>query len=464
MADSPSVDARHGLDPVERRAVISLIGIYVLRMMGLFMVLPVFVLYADDYGGSTPMLIGLAIGAYGLTQALFQIPFGLLSDRFGRKPLIVLGLALFAAGSIIAALSTSIVGIIIGRVIQGAGAVASVILALAADLTREQERLKVMAMIGASIGVAFAVAIVISPPLTAALGGLSGLFWLTAVLALGSIAIVVFAVPTPPRGRVHRDTQAVPALIGQVMRDPRLLRMDLGVFTLHALLTSNYVALPLLLVEAGVGPAVHGAVYLGVFAVSLGVAIPALVMAQRRAAMVRVAVLSMAVMALGQVVFIAGGLNWVALTLGLVLFFAAFNALEALLPSLVSRIAPADGKGTALGLYSSAQFLGAFAGGVGGGVLYGAFGAPALFGFGLCLALIWVGLSAQLAEPKALANYVLRVGLLPPSEVEAVHRRLTAIAGVEDAVVAAEEGVAYLKVDRRSLDEGALARVVTRPA
>ncbi|MES9889391.1 MAG: MFS transporter, partial [Candidatus Sedimenticola sp. 6PFRAG1] len=247
--NSEKQQKKGGMSPIESRAAFSLAGIFSLRMMGLFMILPVFALYAEQLQGVTPLLIGVAIGAYGLTQALLQIPFGMLSDHIGRKPVIIGGLLIFALGSVVAAMADSIWGVILGRALQGSGAIAAAVMALAADLTREQNRTKAMAVIGLSIGMAFAVSLVLGPILNAVIG-VPGIFWLTAVLAISGIGIVLKLVPDPRESHFHRDTEPVPSMFGKVLRDTNLLRLDFGIFVLHMILTATFIAMPLALRDA----------------------------------------------------------------------------------------------------------------------------------------------------------------------------------------------------------------------
>ena len=224
----------------ERRAVSALAGIFGLRMFGLFLILPVASLYAGTLAGHTPLLIGLVLGAYGFTQALLQIPLGILSDRLGRKPVIVAGLLVFAVGSVVAALADHIVGVIVGRALQGAGAIAAAVLALTADLTREEQRTKAMGMIGVTLGLAFMLALIIGPILAGTVG-VPAMFWFTGALAIAAIAVLWWGVPDPARAAPHRDVLTAPAQIDGVLRDAQLRRLDLGIFVLHMGLTAMFV-------------------------------------------------------------------------------------------------------------------------------------------------------------------------------------------------------------------------------
>ncbi len=450
------LDAAAGMSRKEVRSAASMAGIYALRMLGLFMILPVFALYAEDLQGATPALAGLAIGIYGMTQALLQIPFGLVSDRIGRKPVIIFGLLVFAAGSVVAAGADSIAMVILGRMLQGAGAIAAAVMALTADLIREEHRVKAMAMIGMSIGASFALAMVLGPVLNTWIG-VPGIFWLTAVLALAGVATVILIVPTPAISRLHRDAEAVPEQFVSVLRDAQLLRLDSGIFCLHLMLTATFVVLPLALRDqAGLAADQHWKLYLPVLVLSLPMAIPFILQAEKHRRMKQVFV--------GAIVFLMlaeAGLAWlhasvISIALLLFVFYTAFNLLEAILPSLIAKVAPADRKGTAMGVYSSSQFFGAFIGGAAGGWLHGRFGLGAVFLFCALVALAWLALAASMKSPRYLGTRVLRIGPQDPAGAHRLAAQITAVRGVAEAVVIAEDEVAYLKIDQQTLDEAAL--------
>jgi MFS family permease len=379
----------------ERRAGASLAAIFGLRMLGLFLILPVFAAGAGQLdGGADLTLVGIALGAYGLTQALFQIPFGAASDRWGRKPVIIVGLVLFAIGSVVAALAQDMPTVILGRVLQGAGAISAAVTALAADLTREQHRTKVMAMIGSSIGLVFAGSLVAAPLLYAAVG-LAGIFWLTGLLSLAAIGLVLFVVPAAP---------PVPRAVGGfglVLRDGQLMRLNLGVFALHVMQTAMWVTVPAALAASGgLATAEHWKVYLPAVLVSFVILVPAIIVAEKRNAMKPIFIAAIALLLLVQLGLHFFGAGLWPLALWLTLFFVAFNVLEATQPSWISRIAPPHAKGTALGIYNTLQSLGLFLGGALGGWLAQHHGAGAVSLFCAGLALVWLAASAGLVAPK----------------------------------------------------------------
>ncbi|MFZ0148765.1 MAG: MFS transporter [Xanthobacteraceae bacterium] len=447
------------MKPQEFRAAAALAAVFSVRLLGLFMIYPVFAAYAGTLAGASPYLIGEALGIYGLTQGLLQIPFGLLSDRVGRKVMIVLGLALFGAGSAVAALSTTIGGVIIGRALQGAGAVGSVILALVADLTGEDSRTAAMALVGITIGASFIVAL-LAGPVVATFIGVTGIFWLMVVLALVGIAITKFVVPNPPRIRVHRDAEAVPALLGAVLRHRELLRLDLGIFALHAMLTASFLVVPDLL-RGTAGVAVHDQwiVYLPVLLVSVAVMVPAIIVAEKYRRMKGVFVSAVAALVASQIMLFYGSGNVFALFAALVVFFSAFNVMEASLPSLITKVAPADVKGTAMGVYSSLQFLGIFVGGIIGGMAHQHGGSAGVFALTTALAVIWLIAAAGMAQPSYLTTRLVPIAENNLSDAALLATKLRQVPGVVEAVIIAEENVAYLKVDGKSFD-AAMAEAV----
>lgn len=449
---------------LERRATVSLGAIYATRMLGLFMILPVFALYAEQLEDVTSLQIGFAIGAYGLTQALFQIPLGMLSDRVGRKPVIVGGLLVFALGSVIAAVSYSISGVIAGRALQGAGAIAAAVMALAADLTREEQRTKVMAAIGLSIGTSFSLALVAGPILQHWFG-VPGIFWLTAVLALCAIGIVFLLVPQPVSSRLHRDTQVLTSAIGQVVRNRQLLRLDFGVFVLHLVLTANFIVVPGLLRDgAKLGVEQHWKVYLPVLLASFLLMLPFIIVAERHRKFKQVLLGAIGLLAVGEFIFAFNVHGLLVTTMTMLLFFAAFNLLEASLPSLLTKLTAPGIKGTSMGVFSSCQFLGAFAGGAVGGALMQFAGPEAVFLGNGVLVILWFVLGLSMGNPEYLSSYLLKVGQLSMDNANTLVDQLTQVKGVAEAVVIPEDGVAYLKVDRKALDENRLREITTSPA
>jgi MFS family permease len=443
----------------EARAAGGLALVFAFRMLGMFMVLPVLATYGMDLAGATPMLIGLAIGAYGLTQACLQIPFGMISDRIGRRPVIYFGLLIFVAGSVLAANADSIWGVIAGRVLQGAGAISAAVMALLSDLTREQHRTKAMAMIGMSIGLSFAVAMVVGPLLTRAFG-LSGLFWATAIMALLGIGLIAWLVPHADGPLQHRESAVAREAFASTLRHPDLLRLDLGIFVLHAILMASFVALPLALVEkAGLPKEEHWWVYLVALLVSFIAMVPFIIYGEKKRQMKRVLLGAVTLLLLCELFFWQFGDSLSALVLGTLVFFTAFNLLEASLPSLISKVAPAGGKGTAMGVYSTSQFLGAALGGILGGGLFQYAGLEWVFIGCAALCAIWLGFAVTMREPPYVTSLRLPLSSLAVRDAGLVER-LLAVAGVTDAVVVADEAAIYIKVDTEQLDRTTLERLI----
>ena len=386
------------MTPLERRASGWLASIVALRLFGLFIILPVFAIYGRELpGGQEPYLIGLAISIYGFTQGLFQLPFGAASDRFGRKPVIVVGLLVLVIGSVVAAMSTTITGIVIGRALQGAGAVSAAVSAFIADSTRDEVRTKAMATVGATVGITFAIALVIAPPLTAWIG-LSGVFWITAALALCGIAVVAWVVPAAPLN----PPAAEPMRRGDVLFDPQLLRLNVGVFVTFICQTAIFVVIPTLLVERGLLPAPqHWMVYAPVMLISFAVMIPPLISAERHGKVREVFLGAIVTMMVAMLIapFVVN-VALAGIVIFLLLFFIALNLLEALQPSLVSRLAPPHLKGFAMGVYNTTQAFGLALGGILGGTLAKRFGDNAVFYVCAGLTALWFVAAWNMKPPS----------------------------------------------------------------
>lgn len=437
------------MNALERRSTFALSSIFALRMLGLFMIIPVFSVAGQTYEYATPALLGLAVGIYGLTQAILQIPFSLIADRYSRKPLVVFGLLLFALGGAIAAMSDTIYGVIIGRAIAGGGAVSAVVMALLADVTREENRMKAMATMGMSIGVSFAVAFSLGPWLTG-LVGISGLFWVTTIMGLAAISMLFLV---PKVARHHRNyQQGYLAQLKQVLKMGDLNRLHVSVFSLHLLLTAMFIYVPSQLIDFAKIPLnSHGWVYLPLLVISLFFAFPSIVLAEKYRKMRGIFLTAIGGIILGLGILIFGFESKYILLTGLGLFFIAFNVMEALLPSWLSKAAPIQSKATAMGVNASSQFLGAFFGGVTGGQLLllnnTALGWSILTG----LAIVWLLISFGLAQPRYLSSMVLR--LPEHKQTDEWTSQLLAIRGIEEVVVMSDQQVAYVKVDKQQIDD-----------
>jgi len=390
---SPADDV---MTPAEKRAGVGLSAIYALRMLGLFLILPVFSLHAQTLpDGGNLALVGFALGAFGLTQAFLQVPFGMASDRIGRKPVIVVGLLIFAVGCVMAALAQDVLTLAVARVIQGMGAISAAVTALAADLTREQHRTKIMAMIGSSIALTFAFSLVAAPALYGAIG-MSGIFWLTGGLSLAAIVLVLRGIPP----EIKQERPPISTRFIDVLRDPQLLRLNFSVLALHLMQTALWVVVPaILLQKIGLDAALHWQVYLPAALLSFAVMVPAIIIAEKRGKMRAVLLFAIVLILLVQ-----GGMAlepssaW-GVGLWLTVFFIGFNILEATLPSLISRVAPGDVKGAAMGLYNTVQSIGLFAGGAFGGLIANQGGALAVHLACGLLSVLWLLLMLTMKFP-----------------------------------------------------------------
>lgn len=448
----------------EVRASLSLASIYGLRMLGMFLILPIFSIYAETLpGGESHLLIGLALGAYGLTQAMFQLPFGMASDRFGRKRMIYIGLLLFVIGSLVAAFADNLYSVIIGRAIQGAGAVSAVVTALVADLTREEHRTKAMAMIGGTIGITFALSLVLGPALNRWIG-IPGIFMLTGILAALAVLVVKYLVPDPVVSRFHSDAEAAPSKLKDVLKDMQLMRLNFGIFSLHAAQMAMFVVVPFAIKQtSGMSENDHWLIYLPIMVLSFALMVPAIIYGEKKAKLKQVFVSAIFVMLLAQLLF-AGSVDlfW-GVIISLSAYFVAFNVLEATLPSIISKLAPAASKGTAIGVYNTAQSLGVFIGGTLGGYLSHYHGFASVFIFCSVLMALWLIFALSMRTPPPVKSKMYHLEEMTAAAAKNLSTRLSALAGVREAVVLADEGLVILKVDmQQRFDEAEVLRLIGR--
>jgi len=443
---------------IERRATLSIASLFGFRMLGLFMVLPVLALATGDYPDFTPLMLGITLGAYGLTQAILQIPLGLLSDRIGRQPVIIGGLLMFIAGSIVAALADTMIGLVIGRALQGTGAIASTLMALVADLTGEQNRSKAMATIGGSIGFSFMLAMILGP-LLAANFGLPSVFWVTAALGVVGIFIAQFLVPKAVSMRRNREAMTDAQQIRGLLAESNLMRLNIGIFSLHFALMAAFVAIPTMLSdELSISGGNLSWIYLGLLGGGFFVMLPVMIMAEKLGYQKLVFVAAVALMALTTAV-LSSQRGPVLTPLMLLLFFAAFNLLEATLPSWLSKLCPVGNRGTAMGIYSTSQFFGAFAGGLAGGWSMHQFGLDGLFVTISLVLLAWAFVSTGLQSPRPLQTLVLSVGNLEQQDFLKIVSNIT---GVEDILLVKGEQLAYVQIDRLQVDMPSLQPYLNR--
>ncbi len=453
------------LTSLEWRATTSLALIFALRMFGMFSILPVLSIYAHGLpGGDNQFLIGVALGIDGLAQACLQILFGLLSDRIGRKRMIYIGLALFALGSFIAAGADNIHMIILGRLVQGTGAISAAVMALLADLTREEHRSTSMAVIGMTIGITFGISLVLGPTLNHYIG-VPGIFTLTGVLALCAIVAVRFVVPNPLTTRVHGDAQTIPGQIKAVWKNSELQRLNFGIFSLHAAMRGLFVAVPLLLLNIGGMPLeTHWKVYLPILAISFVGVVPAIIVAEKYGRMKPVFCGAVGLLFISTILMSVFVNHFTGIVIALFLFFVAFNLLEATLPSLVSKIAPVGSKGTAIGVYNTGQFLGLFLGGAIGGFLAQHANYGAVFAFSSGLGIAWFMMAISMQTPPAVKTLMFHVDVASAEVADALAGALAQLHGVAEAAVSAEEGTAYLKVSMTDWDAAGARSLLSRSA
>ena len=442
-----------GMTPLEIRSSLSLASIYGLRMLGMFLILPIFAIYAEGLPGSpSAFQVGLALGTYGLTQALFQLPFGMLSDRYGRKNIIYIGLLLFALGSFVSGYSDDINIIILGRAIQGAGAISAAITALVADLTRDEHRTKAMAMIGATIGITFALSLMGAPVLNRLIG-VPGIFMLTGFLSLSAILVVRFVVPTPLTINTSKILKEPPPSFKSILKNKELSRLNFGIFALHAAQMAMFIVVPIALATSGAMDVnQHWKVYLPVLLSSFVFMVPIIIVSEKFNKAKLVFISSIFLMLIAQLMFgILINVFW-GLVASLFVYFVAFNVLEASLPSLISKIAPPSAKGTAIGVYNTCQSLGVFFGGLLGGFLADQGGSFSVFSFCAILMMLWVGFAFSMKAPPATKTLMFMIKnkslLKSPKQLAIVQQQLKKIKGVRDVIILLEEGKVMLKVNK----------------
>lgn len=435
------------LTSTEKRAIFSISTIMALRMIGLFMVLPLFSMYAEHLSGSTPFLIGVGMGIYGLCQALFQIPFGSLSDKYGRKKIITIGLGIFILGSIVSGLAQTMPLLILGRALQGIGAVGSTLLALTADLTREDQRTKAMAISGITIGFSFSIAMVVGPILTQWFA-INTIFYFAAVFGAVGIGILYLYVPNPQSTFWHRDTEPEMKAFVKLLLTPDLAKLNIGIFLLHALFTATFLALPInLLKVAGFSAHQQWLLYLPSLLLSFIAALICIGFAERKQQLKPYFLGGIVALGAAEILFLVSAANIPLLFIALCLFFGGFSLLEAFLPSLITRTAPAARKGTALGIYSCSQFFGIFIGGVVGGWLFGRYSYAGVYFFSIALALFWFILASFMQPPRFLVSRMWRIDS-NRTEWDMIALKLHAIPGMVEVTYIAEDGICYLKMER----------------
>ena len=449
----------------EWRASTSLAGVYALRMLGMFLVLPVLALHAHGLAAHLPepeqlKMVGLAMAMYGLTQAILQLPLGILSDKIGRKKVIYIGMAVFAGGSFLAATAHSVEMLVLARAIQGAGAVSAAVTALLADLTREEVRTRAMSMIGLSIGLTFSVGLVLSPILTNWVG-VNGLFMIMGILSVASIVLVAFYTPNPEQSHLHQDTQAQTSRLGEVLRNSQLLRLNFGIFTLQAGLMAIFTALPFALRNLGWDKTEHWKIYLPATVIGLVLMVPAIIIGETRHKLKPVFVLGILLILLAQFGLIFSLHSIWAIGVALIVYFIGFNILEASMPSLVSKIAPPDLKGTAMGVYNTLQSIGVFSGGMIGARMYAVAGFSGVFGFCCVLIGVWLVLAMTAPAPLPVKNIVLALPEQWHNRLDELSGSLKNVAGVQTVSFSEDKRNIFIKALQQGFDEDKVKQILT---
>lgn len=456
---SAVIQSQQRMTTTEKKATLGLSLVFAFRMLGMFMVLPVMTIYGQNLEQATPALIGLAIGAYGYTQALLQIPLGIVSDRIGRMPIIFAGLLVFVFGSIVAACADSIWGVIIGRILQGMGAISAAVMALLSDLTREQHRTKAMAFLGMSIGASFALAMIMGPVITYYFG-LHGLFWFIAMMAATGLCIMLWLVPRPNLQQTRRDCSVAKAVFLPTLKDINLFRLDFSIAAVHIVMMANFMMLPtILLNEIGLPKNQHWWVYLLAFIGSAFGMVPLIVYGEKQRQLKRVLLGCVLILLVCSLFFgLTHKLLWPML-LGIMVFFIAFNTIEAILPSMISKVAKAGAKGTAMGIFSTSQFLGAAIGASLGGILINFGGLSTVFIGTALVCVIWLMVIVNMKEPPYVTSLKLPIemGTLQANNVA---NYLMKQQGITEALLVSEESALYVKFDKQQIKAEDIAQLV----
>lgn len=445
------------MSPQTRQGVFALAGIFATRMLGMFLLLPVLAVATEHLPGSTPLLAGIALGIYGLFQAALQIPFGLLSDRYGRKKIMTIGLLLFLFGSLVAALSSNMIGLILGRALQGMGAIGSTTLAYIADITPEEDRSQAMAIVGLQIAGSFGLAMLTGPIIYQYIG-LDGIFWVTSAMAGLSLCLLYFAIPTPEHEVFHRDTSVNLKELAHILTQKELLRLDFGIFTLHTLLSASFLVIPNMIAQLQLSSS--ASLYAPVLLGSLPIMLVGTYLGEKKRIIKAMLTGLIITLILSISLLFSQVPSFVSICSALLAFFAAFGLGESFLPSLVSKTASATSKGTAMGVFSSAQFLGSFAGGYFGGIAIHYFDTHMLFIGMLTLSVIWLILTINMHKPSYLSTYLTKINQISESQCIQLEQYLLSCKGLYEAKIMHDDSIAYLKFDSKIVNRSRLASII----